>query len=150
MKLDEILSAAGRRQRRRRVGRGRSSGRGKTTGRGHKGYGQRSGARALLGYEGGTNPQIRRVPKRGFNNVFFARPVETVNVRDLQRAFADGDTVDAEALAAKGLIDRADGIVKLLGDGELTHKLTVQVTRASTSAAEKVAAAGGSLHCAEA
>ena len=150
MKLEEILSAAGRHKRRRRVGRGRGSGRGKTAGRGHKGYGQRSGSGALLGFEGGTNPQIRRVPKRGFNNAFFAKPVEIVNVRDLQRAFADGDAVDAEALAAKGLIDRADVIVKLLGDGELTHKLTVQVTRASKSAAEKVVAAGGSLQCTEA
>ncbi len=150
MRLDEILSAAGRRKRRRRVGRGRGSGRGKTAGRGHKGYGQRSGAGALLGFEGGTNPQIRRVPKRGFNNAAFAKGVETVNVRDLQRAFADGQTVDAEALAAKGLIERADAVVKLLGDGELTHKLTVRVTRASAGAAEKVAAAGGSLECTEA
>ncbi|NLF31981.1 MAG: 50S ribosomal protein L15 [Planctomycetes bacterium] len=149
MRLEDILSAAGRHKRKRRVGRGRGSGRGKTSGRGSKGWGARTGSNAQLGFQGGTNPQIRRVPKRGFNNAFFARPVETVNVRDLQRAFADGDTVNAEALVAKGLIGRPDVIVKLLGDGELTHKLTVEVTRASKGAADKVAAAGGTLRCTE-
>jgi large subunit ribosomal protein L15 len=145
MKLQDILSAAGRHKRRKRVGRGHGSGQGKTSGRGHKGYGQRAGAKSLAGFEGGQNPQMRRVPKRGFNNAQFADPVEIVNVADLQRVFEDGDTVTIEALAAKGLVDRTDVTVKLLGKGELQRKLTVQVTCASKGAADKVAAAGGSL-----
>jgi len=91
---------------------------------------------------------MRRVPKRGFNNAQFADPVEIINVSDLQRAFTDGDTVTVEALAAKGLIDRTDLAVKLLGKGELQRSLTVQVTCASKGAAAKVAAAGGSLELA--
>jgi len=149
MKLDEILSAAGRHKRPKRVGRGHGSGSGKTSGRGHKGYGQRAGAKRRAGYEGGQNPVLRRIPQRGFNNSNFAELVEIVNVADLERVFADGDTVDAAALAAKGLIDRTDVAVKLLGNGELKRKLSVTVTRASKTAAEKVAAAGGTLQVSE-
>lgn len=145
MKLQDILTAAGKHKRRKRVGRGRSSGMGKTSGRGHKGYGQRAGAKSLAGFEGGQNPQMRRVPKRGFNNADFATEVEIVNVSDLQRVFEDGETVTIEVLASKGLIDRTDLPVKLLGKGDLQTKLTVQVTCASKGAADKVAAAGGSL-----
>ncbi len=145
MKLDEILTAAGAHKRAKRVGRGHGSGNGKTAGRGHKGYGARSGSKRRAVYEGGQNPLLRRIPKRGFNNANFTEEVEIVNVCDLQRLFDDGATVDASTLAERGLIDRTDVTIKLLGRGELSRKLTVSVTRASKSAAEKVAAAGGSL-----
>ena len=148
MKLQEILTAAGRNKQGKRVGRGHGSGKGKTCGRGHKGYGQRAGAKSRAGFEGGQNPMVRRIPQRGFTNIF-AEPVEIVNVADLQRAFEDGEAVDIQALAKKGLIDRTDVAVKLLAKGELTHKLTVSVTRASKTAAEKVAAAGGTLQLIE-
>ncbi len=148
MKLQEVLTAAGKHKRAKRIGRGHGSGSGKTAGRGHKGYGSRAGAKSLVGFEGGQNPQIRRVPKRGFNNKQFAEVVEIVNVSDLQRVFADGDTVTIDDLAAKGLIDRTDVTVKLLAKGDLARKLTVKVTCASKAAAEKVASAGGSLEVA--
>ena len=149
MRLQEILTAAGSHKSARRVGRGRGSGTGKTSGRGHKGYGQRAGSKTRAGFEGGQNPMVRRMPKRGFNNYNFAERVEIVNVSDLERVFDDGATVTIETLAAAGLIDRADVTVKLLGGGQLTRKLTVCVTRASAVAAEKVAAAGGTLELAQ-
>ena len=145
MRLQEILTAAGRHKRSKRDGRGRGSGRGKTSGRGHKGYGQRSGSKARAGFEGGQNPMVRRIPKRGFNNSDFAETVQIVNVGDLDRIFADGAEVTVEALAEAGLVDRLDLAVKLLGKGELGRKLTVRATRASKKAAEKVAAAGGAV-----
>ena len=144
MKGQENSTATGRHKRTRRVGRGRGSGRGKTCGRGHKGYGRRAGSKVRAGFEGGQTPMVSRIPQRGFTNIF-AQPVEIVNVGDLDRLFEDGAVVNADALAEKGLIDRADVIVKLLGTGQLKHKLTVSVTRASKAAAEKVAAAGGEL-----
>jgi len=144
MRLEQILAAAGRHKRARRVGRGRGSGHGKTSGRGQKGFGARTGADSQMGFEGGQNPTLRRIPKRGFKNTF-AKPVAIVNVCDLERVFDDGATVDAEALAATGLIRRADVTVKLLGKGELKRKLNVRVNRASQKASEKVAAAGGTL-----
>lgn len=144
MKLDEILSAAGANKRAKRLGRGPGSSLGKTSGRGQKGYGSRAGARSRAGYEGGQNPIIARSPKRGFTNTF-AKPVEAVNVRDLEKAFEDGATVDAAALVAKGLIESPKSIIKVLGDGELKRKLTVVVARVSKTAAEKIAAAGGTV-----
>ena len=144
MNLDQILSAVGPHKRRTRVGRGRGSGHGKTSRRGSKGFGARTGYATRPGFEGGQNPIIRRIPQRGFNNKNFAELVEIVNVGDLNR-FEDGATVDPSALLAEGLIGRAGTAVKLLGKGELARKLNVSVTRASKSAAEKVAAAGGTL-----
>lgn len=145
MKLDEILAAAGANKKPKRIGRGEGSGRGKTSGRGHKGYGQRAGAKSKFGYEGGQNPMLRRIPKRGFNNYNYAREVEIVNVCDLQRSFEDGQTVTAEALAEKGLIGRTDVPVKLLGKGEISCKLTVKVNLASDAGVQKVQAAGGTV-----
>lgn len=145
MKLDEILAAAGKNKRTRRIGRGEGSGRGKTSGRGHKGYGQRAGAKAKYGYEGGQNPMLRRIPKRGFNNVNFKRQVEIVNVADLQRAFDDGETVSAQTLFDKGLTEQAQLPVKLLAKGEIEKKLTVNVDLASEAAVKKVEAAGGKV-----
>lgn len=145
MRLDEVLSAAGRHKRSRRIGRGEGSGRGKTSGRGTKGYGARAGATTRLGYEGGQNTQIRRLPKRGFSNAKFAKAVEVVNVSDLAKWFEDGAKVDAQALAERRLISRVDSLVKVLGDGELNRKLTVCVNRVSKSAAQKIQAAGGTV-----
>ncbi|NQU75169.1 MAG: 50S ribosomal protein L15 [Planctomycetes bacterium] len=145
MNLQEILSAAGPHKRSKRIGRGRGSGKGKTSGRGHKGYGQRAGSKVRATFEGGQNPLVRRIPKRGFNNAQFAELVQIVNIQDLQRAFEDGGIVDVKALLEKGLIDHPNMAVKLLGEGELTRKLTVRVSRASLAAAEKVATAGGTL-----
>jgi large subunit ribosomal protein L15 len=145
MNLDTILSTAGRHKRARRVGRGRGSGRGKTSGRGSKGFGSRTGYATRPGFEGGQNPIIRRMPQRGFNNKNFAEVVEIVNTGDLERFFEDGATVDVGSLTAKGLVHIPGATVKLLGKGDLKHKLTVSVAKASKAAAEKVAAAGGTL-----
>ena len=142
MKLEEILSRAGRNKSRKRLGRGGGSGHGKTCGRGHKGYGQRAGSGAGIGQEGGQTPALARIPKRGFNNANFARRYQVVNVSALE-AFNDGDRVDASALADKRLIHRDGGPVKVLGEGRLNKKLTVVADAFSTLATEKIQAAGG-------
>ena len=144
MKLDEILSSTGRRKSRKRVGRGRGSGRGKTCGRGHKGAGQRSGRKARFGYEGGQNPAVARMPKRGFNNANFRTSYQVVNVSALEK-FNDGDRVDVETLAAKVLIRTNYKPVKILGEGRLTKKVTVAVHAFSSSAEEKIRSAGGNV-----
>ena len=144
MKLDEVLSTAGKNKRRKRVGRGVGSGRGKTSGRGHKGYGARSGSGSLLGFEGGQNPMLSRIPKRGFSNGRFRRDYQTVNVALLER-FENGARVDGRALEAARLIQDAAKPVKILGNGELKKKLTVVASKFSASAAEKITKAGGSV-----
>lgn len=143
MTLDEILQSAGRNRRKRRLGRGSGSGRGKTSGRGHKGYGSRAGAKSRPGYEGGQNPVLFRIPKRGFSNVRFRKGYQVVNVSDLQ-CFSEGDQVDAAAMLDAGLICDTQLPVKILGDGELDRKLTVVAEKFSATAAEKIAKAGGS------
>jgi large subunit ribosomal protein L15 len=145
MKLDEILAKAGKSKGRRRLGRGDGSGLGKTSGRGHKGYGQRSGARKRLGYEGGQASYISRIPKRGFNNKNFKTVYQVVNVETLEERFDDGATVDAEALVQARLIDNTADAVKVLGKGELKKKLTVKAEKFSASAKEKIESAGGSI-----
>jgi len=144
MKLDEILSAAGKHKKRTRVGRGAGSGKGKTSGRGAKGYHSRAGSGRDLGFEGGQNPMLKRIPKRGFNNANFRTEYEIVNLRDLDAKFEDGARVDAAALADARLISDAKANVKVLAGGELTKKLTVAATKFSKSAAEKIEKAGGS------
>jgi len=144
MNLDEILCGADRQKRRKRVGRGIGSGCGKTCGRGHKGYGARSGSKALLGYEGGQNPTLARVPKRGFSNARFRKDYQVVNVSLLER-FEEGARVDADALEAARIIEDASKPVKILGKGELSRKLTVVASKFSASAAEKITKAGGSV-----
>lgn len=144
MKLDEILSIAGKNKRRRRVGRGVGSGRGKTSGRGHKGYRARSGRTRLLGFEGGQNPMLARIPKRGFSNALFRKDYQIVNVALLER-FEDGARVDGQALQAARMIQDAAKPVKVLGNGELKKKLTVVASKFSASAAEKITKAGGSV-----
>ena len=144
MKLDEVLSTAGKNKRRRRVGRGVGSGRGKTSGRGHKGYRSRSGRTRLLGFEGGQNPMLARIPKRGFSNARFRKDYQIVNVASLEM-FEDGSRVDGQTLQAARLIQDAAKPVKVLGNGELKKKLTVVAAKFSASAAEKITTAGGSV-----
>lgn len=143
MKLSGLRPVKGARSDRKRVGRGKGSGLGKTSGKGHKGLRARSGGGTKPGYEGGQMPLQRRLPKRGFVNVF-RKEWAVVNVKELNR-FPAGSVVDAEALRREGLIKGSADGVKLLGDGEVNRKLTVKVDKASRSAVEKVAAAGGSV-----
>ncbi|TRZ99549.1 MAG: 50S ribosomal protein L15 [Deltaproteobacteria bacterium] len=144
MKLTDLRPAKGAKSERKRVGRGEGSGLGKTSGKGHKGLKARSGGGTKPGYEGGQMPLQRRLPKRGFVNVF-REETAIVNVKELNR-FEAGTVVDAEALRREGLVKgTCPGGVKLLGNGEVTRKLTVKVDRASKSAVEKVVAAGGTV-----
>ncbi len=142
MRLHEILHKAGRHRVAKRLGRGPGSGRGKTSGRGHKGMGARSGRRRRLGYEGGQNPVLARVPQRGFINAPFRQEYQIVNVADLD-GFKAGSQVDAAALAKAGLVRDPDKAVKVLGSGELTKRLTVTADRFSESARQKITQAGG-------
>ena len=144
MKLDEILSKAGKYKARKRIGRGTGSGHGKTSGRGHKGYGSRAGAKKRVGFEGGQNPALARIPKRGFSNAEFRKEFHIVNVESLDK-FDDGARVDAEALVGVKLISDVNKPVKVLGRGELTKKLTVVAAKFSATAAEKISQAGGTV-----
>ena len=144
MKPDEILSKAGRHKSSKRIGRGTGSGRGKTSGRGHKGYGSRSGSKKRLGYEGGQTPTLARIPKRGFNNANFRTVYQIVNIGSLE-AFEANSRVDASELKAARLIEDENKPVKILGNGELTKKLTVIATMFSAKAGEKIAQAGGAI-----
>jgi len=145
MKLDEILSLAGKHKTKKRLGRGLGSGQGKTAGRGTKGGGARAGWGKRLGSEGGQNAVYARLPKRGFSNFAFRVDYQVVNVSDLEEKFADGAVVDAKALASAKLIGSASEPVKILGTGELKKKLTVQANKFSASAAAKIAQAGGKV-----
>lgn len=142
MKLHELTPAVGSKKEVKRVGRGPASGNGKTAGKGHKGQKARAGRGMRPGFEGGQMPLQRRLPKRGFNNIF-ASKIVTVNVSDLEKRFADGDVVDAAALKAAGLIKKELDGIKVLGNGELTKKLTVKVNAYSEAAKAKIEAAGG-------
>ena len=143
MKLCELKPAEGSRKNRKRLGRGVASGTGKTAGRGSKGHKSRSGGGVRPGFEGGQMPIHRRLPKRGFTNIF-KKDYAVVNVRDLSR-FEGGETVDEATLVRVGLVKgRRDG-VKLLGNGEIQVSLNVRVSRISQSAREKIEAAGGSV-----
>lgn len=142
MKLHELSPAEGSKKSVKRIGRGAASGQGKTAGKGHKGQKARAGRGMRPGFEGGQMPLQRRVPKRGFNNIF-AKEIAAVNVSALDKVFDDGATVTVEALIEKGLIKKALDGVKILGNGELSKKLTVQVNAYSESAKQKIEAAGG-------
>ena len=141
MKLHELHPAEGSTSYPKRLGRGSGSGLGKTSGKGHKGAKARSGGGKRPGFEGGQMPLYRRVPKRGFNNVFGTEYAE-VNVERLE-AFEDGATVDAKALLNARIIRKELDGVKILGGGELTKKLTVKATKFTASAKEKIEAVGG-------
>ncbi len=141
MKLYELSPASGSTKEVKRIGRGHGSGNGKTAGKGHKGQNARSGGGVRPGFEGGQMPMTRRIPKRGFNNIFAAK-CSCVNVSDLDK-FVDGTIVDAELLKASGLVKKTGNGVKILGNGELTKSLTVKASAFSASAKEKIEKAGG-------
>lgn len=141
MRLEELKPAAGSTHRKKIVGRGIGSGVGKTSGKGHKGQNARSGGGVRPGFEGGQMPLYRRLPKRGFTNIF-AKKYVSVNVEVLDK-FNDGDEVTAESLLEKGIISKTLDGVKILGRGEVTKKLNVKVAKLSESAKEKIEKAGG-------
>ncbi len=141
MKMHELAPAIGSNKESKRIGRGHGSGNGKTAGKGHKGQKARAGHGMRPGFEGGQMPLQRRVPKRGFNNIF-AEEWLAINVSALE-VFEDGTVVDAEALKLKGIIKKANLPVKVLGNGKLTKKLEVKLNAFSASATEKINAAGG-------
>ena len=141
MKLHELSPAAGSTQEAYRKGRGAGSGNGKTAGRGHKGQKARSGGGTRIGFEGGQMPLARRIPKRGFHNIF-ATPMEIINLSALNR-FEDGETVTAEALLAKCILSKCEYGYKVLGNGSVKKKVTVQASAFSQSAKEAIEAAGG-------
>ena len=142
MKLNELKPAEGSKKAAFRVGRGHGSGNGKTSGRGHKGQNARSGGGVRPGFEGGQMPLYRRLPKKGFTNIF-AKTYTQINVSDLNK-FADGTEVTAEVLKAEGIIKKVNDGVVILGRGDLTAKnLTVKAVRFSKTAADKIANAGG-------
>ena len=143
MKLNELSPAPGSQKSSKRLGRGVGSGFGKTAGRGTKGYNSRSGGGVRPGYEGGQMPIQRRLPKRGFTNIF-RKKIAVVNIRDLAR-FDSGSVVDEKALAEAGLIKGQRDGVKLLGTGEIGYPLEVKVNLISKSAREKIEAAGGKV-----
>ncbi len=141
--LSNLSPNPGSRKPRKRVGRGQGSGRGKTATRGHKGYKARSGSSIKPGFEGGQMPLQRRIPKRGFNNIF-RKEFGIVNIKDLE-AFDPGTKVDRSALVEAGLVAKKYQQVKVLGNGELTKALTVVVDKLSESARKKIEAAGGTI-----
>jgi len=143
MELHDLRPARGAKKPRKRVGRGPGSGTGKTAGRGHKGQKSRSGYSRRYGFEGGQMPLVRRIPKRGFTNIFRVE-YQLVHLADLEEAFDNGAEVTLEALADKRLIRAGKGPVKVLSDGELAKKLTVQAHKFSRAARAKIEAAGGS------
>ena len=157
MKLHELSPVEGSKKDSKRIGRGHGSGWGKTSGKGHKGQKARSGGSirpgfeggqssrsgvAIKGFEGGQMPLQRRIPKRGFNNIF-AKTVAAVNLSTLNRKFEDGATVDIEALVNAGVVKNGFDAVKILGNGKLDKKLTVKVSAFSESAKAAIEAAGG-------
>ena len=141
MNLHELSPAAGSNTKAYRKGRGHGSGNGKTAGRGHKGQWARSGGGVRVGFEGGQMPLSRRLPKRGFNNIFAER-LEAINVSALNK-FEDGATVNVCDLLEKGILSKCEYGVKILGNGSISKKLTVQASAFSASAKEKIEAAGG-------
>ena len=141
MKLNDLTAVPGSVKEPKRIGRGIGSGQGKTAGKGHKGQKARSGGSIRPGFEGGQMPLQRRVPKRGFVNIF-AKTIKEVNVGTLEK-FEDGAVVDTQALIDAGIVKTCCDGIKILGNGKLTKKLTVKVTAFSSAAKEKIEAAGG-------
>lgn len=142
MKLHELYPAAGATKEVKRIGRGHGSGHGKTAGKGHKGQWARSGGGVRPGFEGGQTSLARRMPKRGFNNIF-ATEYTVVNVADLEARFENGAVIDTEALIEAGLVTKVLDGVKVLGNGEVTKNFTVKAAKFSESAKAKIESAGG-------
>ena len=143
MKLNELSPAKGSHKAPKRLGRGVGTGTGKTAGRGTKGYNSRSGGGVRPGYEGGQMPLQRRLPKRGFTNIF-SKSIAVINIRDLAK-FKEGSTVDEAALVEAGLVKGKNDGIKLLGQGEITYALNIKVNQISKSAREKIEGAGGKV-----
>lgn len=144
MNVHDVNRSVHKHRSRKRIGRGPGSGHGKTAGRGHKGQFSNPGYKALSIFEGGTMPLVRRIPKRGFTNIF-APEVATVNVGDLEQLFEAGEEVNPETLRAKGLLKARFEELKILGDGALSRKLKVSAHRFSQSAKTKIEQAGGEV-----
>lgn len=145
MQIHDLAPAPGSRKERKRVGRGNGSGHGSTAGRGDKGQNSRAGGGKGPGFEGGQNPLAMRLPKLpGFKNRW-RQEYDVINVSRLDGLFADGDVVDGESLKAKGVVKSAAAVIKVLGDGEITKKLTVKVDKVSATARVKIEAAGGAV-----
>jgi large subunit ribosomal protein L15 len=144
IRLHNMRTRPGSKHRVKRLGCGESSGHGKTSGKGHKGQKARSGGSLRLGFEGGQMPLIRRLPKRGFNNAAFHKNYAIVNLNDLS-SFKEGTVVNEQLLRESKLIRGQGAGLKLLGDGELKHALTIEVDKVSASAREKIEKAGGSV-----
>ena len=145
MMIHEITDKVGRYKPAKRLGRGEASGQGGTSGRGHKGAKSRSGWKQRDYYEGGQMPLIRRVPKRGFSNAPFRTRYDIVNLAVIEKRFQDGERVDLAILVERGVLKSRHGRLKVLGEGELTRKLTIQAASISESARKKVEAAGGAI-----
>ncbi len=144
MKIHDLTPAAGARKSVKRLGRGIGSGTGKTSGKGHKGQWARSGGGVRIGFEGGQMPLMRRIPKRGFDNNW-RKVYSVINLKDLEK-FEDGAVVNAESLLSKGILSKIEPYgVKVLGDGEISKKLTVQANKFSKSAEEKIKKVGGNI-----
>ena len=143
MKLNELTPAAGSQSSKKRKGRGVGSGRGKTAGRGTKGLNSRSGGGVRPGFEGGQMPIHRRLPKRGFKNIF-GKKIVTINIRDLSR-FESGSVIDEAVLISSGLIKGERDGIKLLGQGDIDFPLTIKVSHISKNARQKIEAAGGNV-----
>lgn len=140
-----LKAPLGANKKKRIVGRGSSSGRGTTAGRGNKGQQSRSGGKVYIGFEGGQMPLFRRIAQRGFSNYPFKKEFEIVNLRDIEVKYTDGETVNKETLVAKGLVKKSAGLIKVLGNGDLTKKVSVAVDKVSASAKEKIEKAGGTV-----
>ena len=145
MQLNQLRPGRGANKDRKRRGRGTGSGQGTTGGRGNKGQNARKSGQVRQGFEGGQMPLIRRIPKRGFNNARFATVYEIVNLVDIEARFEAGETVNAETLKARRLVHCNEDGIKILGDGELSKKLTFEVDKVSKSAEEKIKKAGGEI-----
>ncbi len=143
LRLNNLSPAKGSRQNKKRVGRGPGSGLGKTAGRGHKGARSRSGYTAKPGFEGGQMPLHRRLPKRGFTNIF-KKEYKIISLSDLDK-FDEGATVDRQALLDAGLVKKTDGLIKVLANGDISKAVTVVADKVSRSAVEKISAAGGTV-----
>lgn len=145
MKINELKPAEGSKKGRKRVGRGESSGWGKTSGKGNNGQKSRSGSYIHPKFEGGQNPFVKRVPKRGFSNAYFKKEYSIVNISTLNDRFSDGEEVTPELLLGKKIIKKVLSGVKILGNGEIDKKLSVKANKISATAKEKIEAAGGTV-----
>lgn len=138
-----LTAPQGANKKRKIVGRGSSSGLGSTAGKGNKGQQSRSGGKTYVGFEGGQMPLYRRIARRGFSNYPFKKEYACFNIIDLEEKFSDGETVNSKSLKEKGLLNKTVDGIKILGNGDITKKLTVEVDKISASAKEKIEKAGG-------